>query len=53
MYGKSDMETYITICKIGSQGEFSVWLRKLKQAALCQSRGVGRGRRWEGGSKGR
>ena len=27
-------ETYITICKIGSQWEFSVWLRKLKQG-LC------------------
>ena len=34
MYGKSDMETYITICKIDSQQEFVVWLRKLKQA-LC------------------
>ena len=34
MYGKSNMETYITICKIDSQGEFVVWLRKLKQA-LC------------------
>ena len=22
MYGKSNMETYITICKIDSQGEF-------------------------------
>ena len=31
MYGKSNMETYITICKIYSQGEFAVWLRKLKQ----------------------
>ena len=31
MYGKSKMETYITICKIDSQWEFSVWLRKLKQ----------------------
>ena len=31
MYGKSNMETYITICKIDSQWEFSVWLRKLKQ----------------------
>ena len=31
MYGKSNMETYITICKIDSQGEFAVWLRKLKQ----------------------
>ena len=27
MYGKSNMETYITICKIGSQREFAVWLR--------------------------
>ena len=25
------METYITICKIESQQEFAVWLRKLKQ----------------------
>ena len=31
MYGRSNMETYITICKIDSQWEFSVWLRKLKQ----------------------
>ena len=28
------METYITICKIESQQEFAVWLRKLKQG-LC------------------
>ena len=28
------METYITICKIDSQQEFAVWLRKLKQQ-LC------------------
>ena len=34
MYGKGNMETYITICKIDSQGEFAVWLRKLKQG-LC------------------
>ena len=34
MYRKSDMETHITICKIDSQQEFSVWLRKLKQG-LC------------------
>ena len=27
MYGKSNMETYITICKIESQWEFAVWLR--------------------------
>ena len=34
MYGESNMETYITICKIDSQQEFAVWLRKLKQG-LC------------------
>ena len=34
MYGKSTMETYITVCKIDSQREFAVWLRKLKQE-LC------------------
>ena len=33
-HGKSNMETYITICKIDSQQEFAVWLRKLKQG-LC------------------
>ena len=27
MYGKSNMETYITICKIDSQWKFAVWLR--------------------------
>ena len=31
MYGKSSVETYITVCNIDSQQEFSVWLRKLKQ----------------------
>ena len=31
MYGKSNMETYITLCKIDSQWEFAVWLRKFKQ----------------------
>ena len=34
MYGKSNMETYIIICKVYSQWEFAVWLRKLKQG-LC------------------
>ena len=34
MYGNSNMETYITICKIHSQREFAIWLRKLKQG-LC------------------
>ena len=34
MYGKNNMETYITICKIDSQQEFAVCLRKLKHG-LC------------------
>ena len=32
MYGESNVETYITICKIDSQREFVVCLRELKQA---------------------
>ena len=45
MYGKSNMETYITICKIR---EFAVWLRKLKQG-LCINLEVwdGEGSGWE------
>ena len=31
MFGKSNMETYITICKIDCQWEFAVWVRKLKK----------------------
>ena len=34
MYGKSNVETYMTICKIDSQREFAVRLRKFKQG-LC------------------
>ena len=30
IYGESKMETYITICKIDSQWEFAVWVRKFK-----------------------
>ena len=52
MYGKSNMETYITVCTIDGQREFAVWLRKLKRA-LNQPRRVGWGGRWEGGSEGR
>ena len=48
-YGKSNMETYITVCKIDSQREFAVRLRKLKQG-LCISL---EGWSGEGGSKGR
>ena len=28
MNGKSNVETYITMCKIDRQWEFAVWLRK-------------------------
>ena len=44
MYGKSNVETYITICKIDSQREFAVWLRELKPG-LCVNldRGDGEG----------
>ena len=51
-YGKSNMETYIIICKIDSQQEFSVWFRKLKEGLVSTQRGGKRGR-WEGGSNGR
>ena len=53
MYGKSNMETYITNCKIDSQWEFAVRLRKLKQG-LCinlggwDEEGDGRGVQKEG-----
>ena len=52
MYGESSMETYIIICKIHSQWEFAVWLRKLKRA-LHHPRGLSWGGTWEGSSKGR
>ena len=47
MYGKSNRETYITICKIDSQREFVVWIRKLKQG-LCINLGG-----WGGEGEGR
>ena len=34
IYGESNVETYITMCKIGSQWECAACLRKLKQG-LC------------------
>ena len=52
MYGQSNMETYITICKIDSQWEFAV-AKKSQTGALNQPRGVGWGGKWEGGLKGR
>ena len=52
MYGKSNTETYITICKIDSQRELAVWLRKLKQQ-LCTNLewwdGEGDGREFQKG----
>ena len=36
IYGESNMETYIMICKINSQWEFAVWLRELRQV-LCDN----------------
>ena len=47
MYGESNMETYITICKIDSQWEFAIWFRKLKQR-LCISL-----ERWDGKGDGK
>ena len=47
MYGKSNMETYITICKIDSQREFAVCLRKLKQLFCINLEG------WHGEGTGR
>ena len=47
MCGKSNMETYITICKKDSQQEFAVRLRKLKQG-LCINL-----ERWDGKGDGR
>ena len=47
MYGKSNMETYITICKRDSQREFAVWIRKLKQGLCINLEG------WDGAGDGR
>ena len=47
MYGESNMETYITICKIDSKQEFAVWLRKLKQGLCVNLEG------WDGAGDGR
>ena len=46
-YMESNMETYITICKIVSQRKFAVWLRKLKQGLCINLEG------WDGEEDGR
>ena len=43
MYGKSKMETYISICKMDSQWEFAVWLRKLGWDGVRDGREVQQG----------
>ena len=45
MYGKSNMETYITICKIDSQGGMCCVAQETQTGALYQLRGVGWGRK--------
>ena len=47
MYGKSNVETYITVYKIDSQREFAVWLWKLKQGPCINLEG------WDGVGDGR
>ena len=47
MYGKSNKETYISICKIESQREFAGWLRKFKQGLCVNLEG------WDGEGDGR
>ena len=42
MYGKSNMETHVTVHKIDSQRGFAVWLRKLKQGFCINLEG------WDG-----
>ena len=46
-YTESNMETYTTICKIDSQQEFAICLRKLKQELCINLEG------WDGEGEGR
>ena len=53
MYGKSNLETYTTMCKIDSQQEFVVWPRKLNQGfciTLEEWDGEGDGREFQKGA---
>ena len=47
MYGKSNMETYVTIHKIDRQRKFAVWLRKPNQGLCINLEG------WDGEGDGR
>ena len=52
MCGESNTQTYITVCKIDSQRDSAVWLRKLKQGLCINLEGWGGAGR-EGASQGR
>ena len=47
MYRESNMETYITICKIDSQWEFAVCLRECKQGLFKNLEGKEMGGRFK------
>ena len=47
MYGMSNNETDIIICKMDNQREFAVWIRKLKQGLCINPEG------WDGAGDGR
>ena len=47
IYGENNMKAYITICKIDSQWEFALWLRKLKKLLYINLEG------WDCGGDGR
>ena len=47
MHGESNMETYVTVCKVDSQQECAVWLRKLNQGLCINQEG------WDGAEYGR
>ena len=46
-YGESDMETYMTICKIDRKQEIAVYLRELQQGLCINLEG------WDGEGNGR
>ena len=39
MYAKSNMETYIAMCKIDGQREFAIWLRNSNMGSASTWRG--------------
>ena len=53
MYGESNMETYITMCKIDSQWKFVRCLRKLKQGLCINLEGWDGERDWREVQEGR